>query len=104
MAEAITVPLTGWLAQRFTQVRLAVACILLFTLASILCGLSTSLGMLVFARVLQGLAGGPIMALTQTLLLASFPRHKAGTASRSARSRVRSDRRGTDRRQLDVAL
>lgn len=80
VAEAITVPLTGWLAQRFTQVRLAVACILLFTLASILCGLSTSLEMLVGARVLQGLAGGPIMALTQTLLLASFPREKAGTA------------------------
>jgi MFS transporter, DHA2 family, multidrug resistance protein len=80
VAEAITVPLTGWLAQRFTQVRLIIACILLFTLASIFCGLSTSLSMLVFARVLQGLAGGPIMAMTQTLLLASFPRAKAGTA------------------------
>ncbi len=80
VAEAITVPLTGWLAQRFTTVRLVVACILLFTLASLLCGMSTSLGMLVAARILQGLAGGPIMALTQTLLLGSFPRAKAGTA------------------------
>lgn len=80
VAEAITVPLTGWLAQRFTTVRLVVACILLFTLASFFCGISTSLGMLVGARVLQGLAGGPIMALTQTLLLASFPRAKAGAA------------------------
>jgi DHA2 family multidrug resistance protein len=80
VAEAITVPLTGWLAQRFTQVRLLITCILLFTLASILCGISTSLEMLIVARILQGLAGGPIMAMTQTLLLASFPREKAGTA------------------------
>ncbi len=80
VAEAITVPLTGWLAQRFTQVRLVIACILLFTLASIFCGVSTSLPMLIVARILQGLAGGPIMATTQTLLLSSFPREKAGTA------------------------
>ncbi|MEY4931886.1 MAG: hypothetical protein RLZZ403_206, partial [Pseudomonadota bacterium] len=80
VAEAITVPLTGWLAQRFTQVRLLITCIVLFTLASILCGISTSLEMLIVARILQGLAGGPIMAMTQTLLLASFPREKAGVA------------------------
>lgn len=73
VAEAITVPLTGWLAQRFGTVRTYYVCIALFGLASALCGFSQSLGMLVFFRVLQGLAGGPMMPLSQTLLLRIFP-------------------------------
>jgi DHA2 family multidrug resistance protein len=73
VAEAITVPLTGWLAQRFGAVRTYLICIGLFGLASALCGLSHSLTVLVFFRVCQGLAGGPMMPLSQTLLLRIFP-------------------------------
>jgi DHA2 family multidrug resistance protein len=80
VGEAITVPLTGWLAKRFGSVRVFVASMILFGVFSIVCGLSTSLGMLVVARVLQGLCGGPLMPLSQTLLMRIFPREKAGAA------------------------
>ncbi len=80
VAEAITVPLTGWLAQRFGTVRTYFTCIALFGIASAMCGLSQSLGMLVFFRVLQGLAGGPMMPLSQTLLLRIFPPRMAPQA------------------------
>jgi len=80
VAEAIVVPLTGWLAQRFGSVRVFTLSMLLFGLFSALCGLSQSLGMLVFFRVLQGLAGGPLIPLSQTLLLRIFPKEKAAAA------------------------
>jgi DHA2 family multidrug resistance protein len=80
VANAISVPLTGWLTQRFGAVRLFVASVLLFVIASWLCGLAPSLELLVGARVLQGLVAGPMIPLSQTLLLSSYPREKAGTA------------------------
>lgn len=76
VAEAITVPLTGWLASRFGGVRMFSLSVAAFGLFSLLCGLSTSLGMLIAMRILQGLAGGPLLALSQTLLLRIFPREK----------------------------
>ncbi|UNW06469.1 MULTISPECIES: DHA2 family efflux MFS transporter permease subunit [Acinetobacter] len=80
VAEAICVPLTGWLAGRFGSVRLFGVCLLGFTIFSILCGISTSLEMLVFCRIGQGLFGGPIMPLSQTLLLRIFPPEKQSQA------------------------
>jgi DHA2 family multidrug resistance protein len=80
VANAIAVPLTGWLTQRFGQVRLFTASVLLFVIASWLCGLAPNIGMLIAFRVLQGLVAGPMIPLSQTLLLASYPRAKAGTA------------------------
>jgi len=80
VANAIAVPLTGWLTQRFGAVRLFVTAITLFTLASLLCGLATSLQMLIVFRVLQGAVAGPMIPLSQALLLSSFPKSKAGTA------------------------
>jgi len=80
VAEAITVPLTGWLESRFGAVRVFVIAMALFGAFSALCGVSHSLGMLVFARVCQGLAGGPLMPLSQTLLLRIFPKEKAAAA------------------------
>jgi DHA2 family multidrug resistance protein len=80
VAEAITVPLTGWLAQRFGAVKVYVSCICLFGLFSALCGLAPSLSMLVFFRVMQGLAGGPMMPMSQTLLLRVFPPKQAPQA------------------------
>ena len=80
VAEAICVPLTGWLTQRFGTVRTYMVCMVGFALFSMLCGMSVSLGMLVAARVGQGLCGGPIMPITQTLLLRVFPPQQRGTA------------------------
>jgi len=80
VAEAITVPLTGWLANRFGTVKTFVAAMLMFGVFSVLCGLAPSLGALVVFRVLQGLAGGPLMPLSQTILLRIFPKEKAPAA------------------------
>ena len=80
VANAISVPLTGWLTMRFGAVRLFTGSILLFTLFSWLCGLATSLQMLIFFRVLQGAAAGPMIPLSQALLLSTFPKSRAGTA------------------------
>ncbi len=80
VANAIAVPLTGWLTQRFGAVRLFVTSILLFTITSLLCGLSSSLQMLIFFRVLQGAVAGPMIPLSQALLLSSYPKAKAGSA------------------------
>ena len=73
VAEAITVPLTGWLAQRFGAVRVFVFAVAGFGVCSMLCGFAPSFGALVGLRVLQGLSGGPIMPLSQTLLRRIFP-------------------------------
>lgn len=80
VANAISVPLTGFLTQRFGAVRLFVTSILLFVLASWLCGMSTSLGMLIFFRVIQGAVAGPMIPLSQSLLLSSYPKEKTGLA------------------------
>src|SRR5260221_54567 len=80
VANAISVPLTGWLTQRFGAVRLFTMSVLLFVLTSWLCGFASSLEMLVLFRVLQGLVAGPMIPLSQTLLLSSYPPAKAGVA------------------------
>jgi MFS transporter, DHA2 family, multidrug resistance protein len=77
VAEAITVPLTGWLARRFGEVRLFTACVVAFVITSILCGLSGSLELLVLFRILQGFVGGPLIPLSSTLLMSIFPKEKA---------------------------
>src|SRR5213596_3500266 len=69
VANAISVPLTGWLTQRYGQVRLFLATTALFVIASLLCGLAVSMPMLVFFRVVQGAVAGPMIPLSQTLLL-----------------------------------
>ena len=79
-ANAISVPLTGWLTQRVGQVRLFVWSIILFVISSWMCGLSPTLGALLASRVLQGAVAGPMIPLSQTLLLASYPRAKAPMA------------------------
>jgi DHA2 family multidrug resistance protein len=80
VANAISVPLTGWMTQRFGPVRLFVLSILLFVVASWLCGLAPNISLLIVFRVIQGLVAGPMIPLSQTLLLSSYPRAKAGTA------------------------
>jgi DHA2 family multidrug resistance protein len=80
VANAISVPLTGWLTQRIGAVRLFTASILLFVVASLACGLAPNLGLLILFRVIQGAVAGPMIPLSQTLLLASYPKSKSGTA------------------------
>jgi DHA2 family multidrug resistance protein len=77
VAEAICVPLTGWLAGRIGAVRLIATAMALFGAFSAICGFSSSLTMVVAGRVLQGLAGGLLMPLSQTLLLRIFKRDNA---------------------------
>src|SRR5438552_6923438 len=80
VANAISLPLTGWLTQRYGQVRLFTASVVLFVLASFLCGLAPSLGLLILFRVIQGAVAGPMIPLSQSLLLSSYPKEKSGTA------------------------
>ncbi|MGH8715063.1 MAG: MFS transporter, partial [Casimicrobiaceae bacterium] len=80
VANAISLPLTGWLTQRFGQVRLFTASVLLFVIASFLCALAPTLGMLILFRVIQGAVAGPMIPLSQSLLLSSYLKDKAGTA------------------------
>jgi DHA2 family multidrug resistance protein len=80
VANAIGVPLTGWLTQRVGQVRLFLASVLLFVLTSWLCGLAPNMTTLIALRAVQGLVAGPMIPLSQTLLLSSYPRAKSGMA------------------------
>ena len=80
VANAISVPLTGWLAQRIGQVKLFVTSVVLFIIASFLCGTAPSMAMLIAFRALQGFVAGPMIPLSQTLLLSSYPRTQAGFA------------------------
>jgi len=80
VAEAICVPLTGWLVRRFGTIRVFMAAMIGFALFSALCGLASTLGMMVAFRIGQGFCGGPLMPLTQTLLLKIFPKEKQAAA------------------------
>ena len=80
VANAISVPLTGWLTQRFGAVRLFMASVLLFVVSSWLCGLAPSFELLIMFRVIQGAVAGPMIPLSQTLLLQSYPAAKSGLA------------------------
>ena len=80
VANAIMIPAAGWIARRIGRKRLLILSIALFTVASLLCGLAINLPMLVLARVLQGMGGGGMQPLAQSILLESFPRRLQGTA------------------------
>jgi MFS transporter, DHA2 family, multidrug resistance protein len=78
ISNVIVIPMTNWLATRFGRKRYLTSSILLFTAASVLCGNATSLGELVFFRVLQGLGGGALLATSQSVMIESFPPSKQG--------------------------
>ena len=80
LASAIMQPLTGWLARRFGEVRTFITSVGLFVVFSMLCGMATSMPMLVVFRLLQGAGSGPMVALSLSLLLASYPKAKQGMA------------------------
>ncbi len=80
VANAVAVPLTGWLTQRIGQVRLFCLSTVLFVMASWLCGMAPTFETLILFRVLQGAVAGPLIPLSQALLLSSYPAAKSGTA------------------------
>ena len=68
VSNAIILPMTGWLGNYFGRRRLLLLCIALFTAASVLCGVAGSIGMLIVARVIQGLGGGAMVPIAQAIL------------------------------------
>src|SRR6059058_41641 len=80
VANAIILPLTGWLARYFGRKRLLMASVTGFTAASFLCGLAPNLQTLVLFRIIQGATGGAMQPLSQAVLLEAFPPHERGKA------------------------
>src|SRR6202789_2792601 len=80
VSNGVAVPLTGWLMQRYGVVRTFVAAVLMFTVASFLCGIAWSLSSLIAFRVLQGGVSGPMIPGSQALLISIFPSDKRATA------------------------
>ena len=80
VSNAIILPAANWLGHYFGRKRFLTVCIAIFTLSSALCGAAASLGMLLFARVLQGAGGGALQPIAQAVLLESFPAEKRGSA------------------------
>ena len=81
VTSAIMLPGSAWFASYFGRKRFLIGCTIVFTLASLLCGVASSMTMLVFARVFQGIGGGAMQPLSQSILLESFPPSQRGLAS-----------------------
>lgn len=80
VANAVVLPMTGWLSRVFGRKRFLMTCIVLFTLASLLCGAAPNLASLIFFRVLQGAAGGALIPISQAILMETFPPNQRGMA------------------------
>ncbi len=80
VANAIILPITGWLANFFGRKRTLMAAVTGFTMASVLCGLAPSLPVLIFFRVIQGATGGALQPLSQAVMLEAFPPQDRGKA------------------------
>jgi DHA2 family multidrug resistance protein len=80
IANAIVLPVSSWLGERFGRRRYYLTCIGLFTAASVACGLAPNLSTLIICRILQGLAGGALLPTSQALIYEQFPKEKAGMA------------------------
>ena len=80
VANVVILPLTAWLGHRFGKKRYFIFSLIAFTLASILCGMATTLPVLIVARVLQGLGGGGLLAKAQSILFETFPKHEQAMA------------------------
>ncbi len=80
VSNAIILPISGWLAGALGRKRFFMACLGVFTVSSLLCGLAPSLGLLLFFRVLQGAGGGGLQPMAQAILADTFPPHQRGLA------------------------
>jgi MFS transporter, DHA2 family, multidrug resistance protein len=81
IANVIVIPITPWLQTRFGRKQYYLASILIFTVASLMCGLSTSLGELIVWRIVQGAGGGGLISTSQAILVDTFPRNRQGMSS-----------------------
>src|ERR1700709_1240701 len=81
VANVIILPMSGWLGSRFGRKSYFITSIIVFTIASFLCGNATGLSELVVFRVLQGLAGGGLISTSQAILIETWPREEIGTAT-----------------------
>ena len=79
-ANAIVLPITGWLAARLGRRNYFLLSVAVFTLSSALCGMATSLSEIIVFRIIQGLSGGGLQPCSQGILMDSFPEEKQGTA------------------------
>ena len=80
VSNAIVLPASGWFSKYFGRKRFLLACVAIFTVSSFLCGFATSLPILIFARVLQGLGGGALQPIANAVMLETFPPAKRGMA------------------------
>lgn len=80
VANGISVPLTGWLMGRYGVVKVFLASVIMFTIASFLCGIAWNIDVLILFRILQGAVSGPMIPGSQALLMMIFPHNKRGTA------------------------
>jgi MFS transporter, DHA2 family, multidrug resistance protein len=80
VSNAIILPISGWLASTLGRKRFFMACLTVFTISSLLCGIAPSLGMLLFFRVLQGAGGGGLQPMAQAILADTFPPEQRGLA------------------------
>jgi MFS transporter, DHA2 family, multidrug resistance protein len=80
VSNAIIIPLSGWLSRTFGRKRYLTFSVILFTVSSFMCGSAKTLGMLVFFRVVQGIGGGALQPLSQSILLETFPPRQYGMA------------------------
>jgi DHA2 family multidrug resistance protein len=79
-SNAIVLPASGWFARYFGRKRFLIACIILFTISSFVCGIASNLPMLIIARIIQGAGGGALQPLSQAIIMESFPPRKRGMA------------------------
>ncbi len=80
VSNAVVLPMTGWLSRMFGRKRFLMTCIVMFTLASLLCGMAPNLATLIFFRVIQGAAGGALIPISQAILMETFPPKQQGMA------------------------
>ena len=80
VSNAIVLPITGWLTSILGRKRFFLICITLFSIASFMCGIAPSFGFLLFARVIQGAAGGGLQPMAQAIMADSFPPRLRGMA------------------------
>jgi MFS transporter, DHA2 family, multidrug resistance protein len=80
VSNAIVLPLTGWFSTLFGRKRFYIACVMIFTVSSLLCGFAPTLPLLVFFRILQGAGGGGLQPISQAILVDTFPKQKQGMA------------------------
>jgi MFS transporter, DHA2 family, multidrug resistance protein len=80
IANAVVLPASNWFAVRFGRKRFLISCVIIFTIASLLCGAAPTLAFILIARIVQGAGGGALQPLSQSILLESFPPARRGAA------------------------